>query len=313
MSHAWLQSIGLSNLDNLDYISIVGPTGVGKTEAALKLARAFPGCFEVVSCDSVQVYQGLDVGSAKVSKAIRLELEHHLIDICNVCDRYDAKRFTNDAKNAISAIRKKGKCAILVGGTFLYLQAFLHGLSPISEISPHAKVQVSELMAKGLEHAWQRLKEIDPNYVRQIEKNDQCRIERALLVFYSTKKTMSHWHSQPRVKCHNFVGKTVAILPNCREQLKLELANRFDEMLARGMIDELSCVLEKNPQLDENCPSMRSIGYRQVLSYLNGQLSHGQMRLDAITATRRYLKRQLTWLRSMPNIDQTFYGIDSWF
>ena len=312
MVDAWLQCVGLSTLDGLDYIAIVGPTGVGKSACALMLARAYPNEFEIVSCDSVQVYRGLDIGSAKVSESVRSEIKHHLIDICDVNERYSAQRFALDAKDAIACIRKKGKRAIVVGGTFLYLQAFLNGLSPVDQISSEATVHVSSLIATGLNKAWSILQEVDPVTSQRIDKNDRCRIERALLVYFSTQKTISEWRTQPRQKCHDFSGVTLAILPDCRERLKTELALRFDVMLSSGLLTELSSVLKKYPEISPDLPSMRSIGYRQALLHLRGELSHDQMRQDAITATRRYLKRQLTWLRSMPDIDASFLGSEEW-
>ena len=312
MVDCWLKRVGLSTLDGLDYIAIVGPTGVGKSTCALMLARAYPNEFEIVSCDSVQVYRGLDVGSAKVSESVRSEIKHHLIYICDVDERYSAQRFAVDAKDAISCIRKKGKRAIVVGGTFLYLQAFLRGLSPVDQISVEATAHVTSLIAVGLDKAWTVLQAIDPMTSQRIDKNDRCRIERALLVYFSTQKTMSEWRSQPRQKCHDFAGITLAILPDCRERLKAELALRFDAMLSAGLLTELSSVLEKYPGISPDLPSMRSIGYRQALLHLRGGLSYDQMRQDAITATRRYLKRQLTWLRTMPDVRVSILGSEEW-
>ncbi|MEC8882835.1 MAG: tRNA (adenosine(37)-N6)-dimethylallyltransferase MiaA [Pseudomonadota bacterium] len=312
MVDAWLQRVGLSTLDGLDYIAIVGPTGVGKSSCALMLARAYPNKFEIVSCDSVQVYRGLDIGSAKVSESIRSEITHHLIDICDVNERYSAQRFALDARDAIACIRKKGKRAIVVGGTFLYLQAFLSGLTPVDQISAEATVHVSSLISAGLDKAWSILQEVDPVTSQRIDKNDRCRIERALLVYFSTQKTITEWRTQPRQKCHDFSGVTLAILPDCRERLKAQLALRFDAMLSAGLLNELSSLLQEYPEISPDLPSMRSIGYRQALLHLRGELSHDQMRQDAITATRRYLKRQLTWLRSMPDVDASFLGAEEW-
>lgn len=312
MDKKWLNDIGLTSIDAVDFIALIGPTGVGKTECALRLARAYPNRFEIVSCDSVQVYRGLDIGSAKVSQAIQSEIPHHLIDICDLQDRYSAQQFAVDAKNAVAKIREQGKCAIVVGGTFLYLQAFLQGLSPIEPIRPAAEIVVKELMDLGLEKAWSFLQHIDPETASKVAPHDRCRIERALLVYFSTHQTMTYWRAQPRQKLHDYRSKVIAILPESRERLRQQLADRFDAMLSQGLIEELSSQINGYPGFSEDFASMRSIGYRQVLLFLKNKLTYEQMRLDAITATRRYFKRQLTWLRSMTDIDVSYQGAAEW-
>lgn len=307
-----LFSLDLAAEKAIDYIVLAGPTGVGKTECALVLAKKFPDQFEIVSVDSVQVYRGLDIGSAKVSREARNIVPHHLIDICAADERYTAARFCCDATEAISNIRQRGKIALVVGGTFLYLQAFLAGLSPLPQVTDSAQEQVLALLSKGLDVAWQKLLIIDPSICKRLNPNDRTRIERALLIFFSTGKALSEWHQLPRHIIHSFHGLTCVILPEDRDALKLSLADRFDQMLSQGLVSEVRSIWDTYPDLSFDHPSMRAIGYRQVSQYLQGQCTYEAMRHDGIIATRRYLKRQLTWLRSMPRIDKIFTGPQSW-
>jgi tRNA dimethylallyltransferase len=281
----------------LDYIALLGPTGSGKTACALALARAYPDCFEVVSMDSVQVYRGCDIGSAKVSQEIQAEIKHHLLDICDVDERYTAARFAKDCALSVRSIRQRGKTALLVGGTFLYAEAFMQGLSPIGSTSDNARAQVAPIMQRGVEQAWQHLMTLDPALAARLEPRDTCRIERGLLVYYSTGRPLSHWHKQPPVPVHAFRGTSLMIMPRCREQLKITLAQRFDQMLTDGLVAEVEMLWQKFPHLTMDYPSVRAIGYRQVSAYLHQQCDYTQMRDAAVVATRRYLKRQLTWLR----------------
>jgi len=297
---------------NLDYIAIIGPTGVGKTGCALQLAMQYPHCFEIVSVDSVQIYRGLDIGSAKVDADTRKRIPHHLIDICAADERYTAAAFAQDAIATVKAIRQRGKIALLVGGTMLYLQAFVQGLSPIAPITPTAKAQVDELLHQGLTVAWSRLKQIDLQTAQRLAPQDRCRIERALLVYYATGQTMSSWQALPRQRGHDFQGVIMAMWPEDRAVLKTQLAQRFDEMLAQGFIEEVQRCWQAHPQLTMDHPSMRAIGYRQVSTYVQGDCDYASMRHDGIIATRRYAKRQLTWMRSMPGIHKHFHGLAPW-
>ena len=305
-------NLSLDEAHALDYIAIVGPTGVGKSQCALMLAKMYPDLFEIVSVDSVQIYRGCDIGSAKLSVSDRCGIAHHLIDVCDVNERYTVARFCYDAISAVKRIRSRGKIALLVGGTFLYLEAFMHGLSPFATVSTDAQQKTHELLALGLDHAWKFLTAVDVESALRINQNDRSRLERALNVYFSTNKPMSYWRSQPRRKQHDYLGHVVAILPEDRAVLKVTLADRFDQMLKHGLVDEVRSIQRQYPDLSSDLPSMRAIGYRQVLAYLCGECDLALMRKDAIVATRRYLKRQLTWLRGMSGIAQTFHGHHAW-
>ena len=305
-------SISLSEAEQLDYIAIAGPTGVGKSSCALALALRFPSDVEIVSVDSVQIYRGLDIGSAKLPYADRHGITHHLIDVCDATERYTAARFCHDATQAIAQIRRRGKIALLTGGTFLYLQAFMQGLSPFEAVTDSAVLTTQRLLDTGMDAAWQQLHQIDPSSASRIASNDRCRIERALHVYYSTGRTMSYWRALPRQRQHHYQGKLLVLWPEDRAQLRCALADRFDTMLQTGLVDEVRALKASIPNLSDNLPSMRSIGYRQVYQYLQGVLDYDTMRRAAIVATRRYLKRQLTWLRRMPDITQSYLGVKGW-
>lgn len=296
----------------LDYIALIGPTGSGKTACALALARAYPNCFEVISMDSVQVYRGCDIGSAKVSLQIRAEVKHHLLDICDVDERYTAARFAQDCAACVQDIRKRGKIALLVGGTFLYAEAFMQGLSPIGAVTAAARLQVEPIMRQGVEQAWQHLKTLDPKLASRLDLRDAFRIERGLLVYYSTQKTLSEWHEQPPVPLHTYQGTCLMIMPCSREQLKVDLTERFEQMLAAGLVEEVEKLWQSFPHLTMDYPSMRAIGYRQVSAYLKKEYDYETMRVKAVVATHRYLKRQLTWLRHRATVHQQQMSDTSW-
>ena len=306
------QRLGLQQTQEVDYIAIAGPTGVGKSGYAIQLAQQYPDCFEIVSVDSVQVYRGLDIGSAKVDLATRENIKHHLIDICNIDERYTAAQFATDAIHAVQEIRQRGKIALLVGGTFLYLQAFIEGLSPVEPVTDDARRQVAEILTQGVPAGWAVLNQVDPITAKRLAPQDRCRIERALLVYFSTKLPISTWQAQPRQRGHDFQGVTLAVWPEDREALKACLAKRFDQMLEQGLVNEVKQCWEAYPNLTMQHPSMRAIGYRQVSAYVHGACDYATMRHDGIVATRRYCKRQLTWLRGMQNIHTSFTKSAQW-
>ena len=305
-------SLTAAEKSQIDYIAIAGPTGVGKSRCALDLARRYPSRFEIVSVDSVQVFHGCDIGSAKPSLLEQTEVKHHLIDICDVTQRYTAAAFVKDACTAIESIRSRGKIALITGGTFLYLQAFVEGLSPVPAVSDMALCDYQTMFSHDIEKAYAFLQSVDPLSASRIAANDTSRIERAVQVYLSTKKPMSFWRAQPRTIAHAYRGLRTVILPTCRKTLKAKLAVRFDRMLDAGLVDEVTKLRQFWPTLTTEMPSMRAIGYRQVMAYLDGACDAALMRHDAIVATHRYLKRQLTWLRTMQGITQTYQGEDAW-
>jgi len=289
-------------------ICIVGPTGAGKTHLAMSLAEYAKsiGCtVELISMDSALVYRGLDIGSAKPTKGEQASVIHHLIDILDPTEVYSAARFAKDAKRLCEEIRLRGNIPIVVGGTMLYWRAWAHGLSSLPPANPEIRVQL-EKQAKEI--GWpvmhERLAQIDPVTASRLKPNDSQRVQRALEVFEITGKPMSSLLAESPSEDGREGSaippwiKLVSLEPSDRARLHLNLEKRFDEMLLGGLIEEVED-LRKNTGLHADLPAIRSVGYRQVWEYLDGQIDREQMRYKALAATRQLGKRQLTWLRAI--------------
>ena len=284
--------------DAVDAVLLLGPTASGKSVLAMQLAERIP--LEIVSVDSAQVYRGMDIGTAKPSATDRAVVPHHLIDIRDPADPYSAADFVRDATVAIHQIRVRGKLPLLVGGTMLYAKALRDGLSDLPPADPEVRARIEaearELGWPGL-HA--RLAKVDPPTAARLKANDSQRIQRALEVYEMAGTPMSELVSAdtaPRLKL-----STLALLPADRVLLHARIEKRFDAMLATGLLDEVR-VLHARGDLNPNLPSMRSVGYRQAWRFLDGHCTFEAFRQQGIAATRQLAKRQITWLRSMPNV-----------
>ncbi len=275
-------------------IFLMGPTASGKTDLAIQLRQQLP--VEVISVDSALIYRGMDIGTAKPSKAELALAPHRLINICDPAESYSAANFRTDALREMQEISAQGKIPLLVGGTMLYYKALLEGLSPLP--SADEKVR-SEIEAKAALVGWgglhQELSKIDPISAQRINPNDSQRINRALEVFYLTGKTLTELTAQK--------GETLpydilqfAIVPEQREVLHLRIEQRFHKMIELGFQQEVE-KLYRRPDLNENLPSIRCVGYRQMWEYLRGDYDHDEMVFRGICATRQLAKRQITWLR----------------
>jgi len=276
-------------------IFLMGPTGVGKTGAAITLAARLP--LEIVSVDSALVYRGLDVGSAKPNPALRRDIPHHLIDICAPTERYSAARFRADALACINGIHARGKIALLVGGTGLYFRALEHGLAPL----PPAEAVVRERLAEELREfgnlaLHNRLAAVDPGAAARIHPNDPQRLIRALEVFQLTGAPMSQLWDAQQLDALPQPPLKLILLPTERPVLHARIARRFDDMLERGFINEVAG-LRARGDLSLDNPALRAVGYRAIWHYLDGQVSFAEMREQGIAASRQLAKRQLTWLR----------------
>ena len=275
-------------------IFLMGPTASGKTDLAIQLHQQLP--VEVISVDSALIYRGMDIGTAKPSKAEQALAPHRLIDICDPSESYSAANFRTDALREMQEISAQGKIPLLVGGTMLYYKALLEGLSPLP--SADDKVR-SEIEAKAALIGWgglhQELSKIDPISAQRINPNDSQRINRALEVFYLTGKTLTELTAQ-KGEALPYDILQFAIAPEQREVLHLRIEQRFHKMIELGFQQEVE-KLYRRPDLNENLPSIRCVGYRQMWEYLRGDYDHDEMVFRGICATRQLAKRQITWLR----------------
>jgi tRNA dimethylallyltransferase len=283
-------------------ICLMGPTAVGKTALAVNLMQKLP--FEIISVDSVMIYRGMDIGSAKPSAEELKIAPHHLIDIRDPSQRYSAADFCTDALQIIGDIFLRGKIPLLTGGTMMYFNSLQQGLSTLPKADHKLRRQITEeAEQKGWSALHARLASLDPETAQRIHSNDAQRIQRALEIIQLTGCRLLELYSlkkQGLPDC-NFIN--IAIVPKDRSLLHRRIEKRFKEMLQGGLIEEVEALYKrKDNDLNENLPSIRAVGYRQVWQYLNGKINKEEMEEKAIAATRQLAKRQLTWLRSWPNV-----------
>lgn len=283
-------------------VAILGPTAAGKTAAALAVARAMP-C-EIISVDSALVYRGMDIGTAKPTLAERAVAPHHLIDIIDPSSTYSAMQFRDDALRLIAQIQARGKLPLLVGGTMLYFKALRDGLDTLPQADPAIRAaldaQAAQIGTPGM-HAL--LMQIDPLTAARLPPNDTQRIQRALEIHRLTGQPMSALLTKSAPVTLPFALLTIALEPSDRSILHRRIATRFDAMLDSAhpnLLDEITA-LRARGDLHPTLPSMRCVGYRQAWDYLDGHGDLATLREKGIAATRQLAKRQLTWLRSMPD------------
>lgn len=282
----------------------MGPTASGKSAIAIKIAQCFP--VEIISVDSAQIYRYMDIGSAKPDQGIQESVPHHLIDLINPYESYSAARFRSDALIAMQAIVARGRIPLLVGGTMMYFKVLSDGLAELPSADKHLRDQLEQTArSEGLLALHSRLKLLDPVTAAGIQPSDSQRIQRALEVCYLTGKPMSVLLAQAQEdKWRSYFPYQViniALLPSDRTILHDHIAQRFDRMLAMGLVEELSGIRQKFP-VTADMPAMRCVGYRQAWCYLDNQINLARMREMGVIATRQLAKRQLTWLRSMHDI-----------
>jgi tRNA dimethylallyltransferase len=280
-------------------ICLMGPTAAGKTELAIELAKEFP--LELISVDSVQVYRGMDIGAAKPSRAILEAYPHRLIDIRDPWETYSAGQFCRDVVIAMNEIVSAGRIPLLTGGTMLYFQALQRGLAELPEADPDLRAQLDERAAsEGWPALHAELRTLDPVTADRLKPNDAQRIQRALEICLSSDEPMSELvaATEPPVAASYL---NIGLLPSDRLVLHERIARRLEQMLTEGMVDEVRGLLDL-PGMSLEIPAMRAVGYRQVGLYLAGELSLDDAQAKAVVATRRLAKRQLTWLRSWPDL-----------
>ncbi|MBD8119761.1 tRNA (adenosine(37)-N6)-dimethylallyltransferase MiaA [Pseudomonas lutea] len=291
-------------------IFLMGPTAAGKTDLAIELTKVLP-C-ELISVDSALVYRGMDIGTAKPSKALLDEYPHRLIDILDPSQSYSAADFRTDALQAMAEITSRGKIPLLVGGTMLYFKALLEGLADMPAADPEIRAQIE---AQAASQGWQALHDelasIDPVSAARIHPNDPQRLVRALEVFRVSGMSMTAHRQQQTEQSAQasasgrhqlpYTVANLAIAPTDRKVLHDRIAVRFRQMLDEGFVEEV-LALRSRGDLHSNLPSIRAVGYRQVWDHLDGRLTWGEMQERGVIATRQLAKRQFTWLRSWQDL-----------
>ncbi len=283
-------------------VAIMGPTASGKTAAALSIARTIP--IEIISVDSALVYRGMDIGTAKPSAEELAAVPHHLIDIIDPLDAYSVAQFRTDTLRLVAEIGARGKLPLLVGGTMMYFKGLNEGLDDLPTADAAVRAQLEEDAARlGWPALHERLRAVDPITAERLAPNDAQRINRALEIYQLSGKPMSSLLSGRGKLDLPFDLLPLALEPSDRAVLHARIASRFEQMLGRrddtGLVAEVA-TLRARGDLQPNLPSMRCVGYRQAWDYLDGTIDRATLRETGIIATRQLAKRQLTWLRAMP-------------
>ncbi len=293
----------------LSCLALVGPTASGKTALALEIARHWP--VEIISVDSALVYRGMDIGTAKPSAAEQAQVRHHLIDIRDPRDAYSAADFARDAQALIAEIRARKRHPLLVGGTMLYLKALMEGLDDLPKADARLRAEIeARAQALGWPALHAELAQVDPESAARLAPRDAQRIGRALEVWHLTGQPLSALWGQARAQHHSplSAAQLISLEPHHRAWLHARIERRFELMLAQGFVQEMG-QLRARGDLHPGLPSMRCVGYRQAWAWMDQLQSQGQTVTNADpsemiqqgqAATRQLAKRQLTWLRSLP-------------
>lgn len=275
---------------------LMGPTGAGKTDAALALVERWP--LEIVSVDSALVFREMDIGTAKPPPEVLRAIPHHLVDVLDPAERYSVGRFVADAEAAIAGIRARGRVPLLVGGTMLYFRALQSGLAPLPAADPALRGRID---ARGAAEGWPalhaELARLDPAAAARIRPNDRQRIQRALEVIALTGEPIS---ARQRQNLRGSVAQgalRLVLAPSSRAAMAGRIERRFHRMMELGLLEETRR-LHARGDLDESLPAIRCVGYRQLWEHLEGRCALTDALGRAVVATRQLAKRQLTWLRS---------------
>lgn len=280
-------------------IVIVGPTASGKTALSIELAKKING--EIISCDSMQIYKDMNIGSAKPTIDEMQGIKHYLIDVVKPTERFNVAEYKKRAEQAIDEIIKKGKVPIVIGGTGLYANSLIYGIE-YNEIEFDEKFR-NDLMKKaeteeGLQFLYEEAKKIDPIAIEKISNNDKKRILRIIEIFHSTGKTKTQQEIESRNKDIKYDYKVFAI--NIERPILYERINkRVDIMIQQGLIDEVEDILKKYKEFPT---AMQAIGYKEIVEYLNGNITKDEAIEKIKQESRRYAKRQITWFKRIQNI-----------
>lgn len=274
------------------FLTITGPTAVGKTEVSINLAEALNA--EIISADSRQVYQELTIGTAKPSKQAQQRVTHHFIGERSLHEPFSAGTYAEEANDRIRSILQRDRLPIIVGGATLYLHALQYGLADIPEVDDSVREELeTRLEHEGQKALYEELKEVDPVQAEKADPTKTQRVIRALEVYHGTGRPLSYYHDQQPDPPFSF--ETI-VLNRDREQLYERINRRVDDMLQRGLLEEVRHVMEMDSiRLDQ--PPLSTIGYREPIQYLRGEMDHDEMVRRIKRNTRRYAKRQLTWFR----------------
>ena len=282
-------------------LALAGPTASGKSAASLAIAARVP-C-EIISVDSALVYRGMDIGTAKPTASELACVPHHLIDIRDPLHAYSAAEFVKDAGRLVQEIHQRGRLALLVGGTMMYFKALLHGIDAMPAADPAVRAALEhEAASKGWPAMHALLAQVDPVTAQRLAPADSQRIQRALEVYRVSGAPISSFHQSPRTGAPTQALAAIPLVslePVDRAWLHERIALRFDTMLHDGLLDEVRG-LRARGDLHADLPSMRCVGYRQAWEALDGAFPMAELRARGIAATRQLAKRQITWLRSMP-------------
>jgi len=286
----------------LQAVALMGATGTGKSALAMKVAQEKQ--ISIISCDSMQLYRGLDIGTAKPTPEEQQTVLHFMIDCADLSETYSAARWSDEAAEVIAAENEAGRTPLIVGGTGMYLRALTEGFADIPAERPEIREKFMELQKEqGTPSLHALLKEVDEETAERLNESDTQRIIRALAVYHSSGVALSHWQQQASsgkrdIRC------PVIVLEVERVVLRERIAERFDMMMEAGWLDEIRWL--KGQDVGEMHPAMRAVGYRQLLSHLDGECSLDEAIRDGITATRRYAKRQQTWFANQTT--EAFFG-----
>lgn len=284
--------------DQIPVVCLMGATATGKTDAAAQAFDAFDA--EIISVDSSLVYRGMDIGTAKPDAAFLAKYPHHLVDVRHPNDTYSVADFHHDCLALIERITAAGKVPILAGGTMFYFNALEKGLNPLPQANPELRAQIDEEAGRlGWPAMHQRLAALDEVSAQRIDVNDAQRIQRALEIVLESGKTVAEHNRVNPNRLQNPLLK-IALSFSERKILHQRIEQRFDIMLEQGLQREVESLLANG--VSPEASSMRMIGYRQMLEFIAGDCSEGEMRLRGIAATRQLAKRQLTWLRNQSNL-----------
>ena len=281
---------------------LIGPTASGKTNLAVELVKRFP--FEIISVDSAQIYRDMDIGVAKPSQDVLDIAPHHLINIMKPNEAYSVAQFTQDALKLIDEIILRGHIPLLVGGTMMYFNALEKGINQMPSTDEQLRKDIEiEACQIGWPKLYEKLKSVDKETAEKLNPNDAQRISRALEVFYSSGKPLSSYHQSKNKNVFPFSVCKLGLMPSNRKILHQRIEFRVHEMLEAGLFKEVRSLLQKYPSLQSHMPSMRSVSYRQTLEYFNHDIKEKECIDKIIFATRQLAKRQMTWMRSMENLN----------